>query len=90
MTASDSKPLFDRASLFQDVSELLAAYNSNGINITESTDMSVDLSIDSVAAMNLVMEVEEKFDISIPINLLSDVRTVGDLVSMVDEIMRRK
>ena len=42
----------------------------------------------SVAAMNLVMEVEDKFDIDIPINLLSDVTCPKDLAELVAQQLK--
>ena len=33
--------------------------------------------------MDLIMELEDKFDIDIPINLVTDLRTVQDLVATV-------
>jgi acyl carrier protein len=39
--------------------------------------------MDSVAAMNLVMEIEDRFEIDIPISLLPDVNSLQDLVDVV-------
>ena len=36
-----------------------------------------DLNVDSVAAMDLIMEIEDRFEIDIPINLVSDMTTRG-------------
>lgn len=58
---------------------LLAQYNKNAIELTEAVDITTDLNIDSVAVLDLVMTIEDEYDISIPINVLSEVRTVGDL-----------
>jgi acyl carrier protein len=40
-------------------------------------------------AMNIVMELEDRFDISIPIDRLSEVQTVGDLSSLIDNIRNK-
>ncbi len=74
---------------WQEICALLAGYNPHGRPLDRDTDLSADLNIDSVAAMGLVMEVEDKYDISIPLNLLSEVRTVGDLARVVNEIVGR-
>jgi acyl carrier protein len=39
--------------------------------------------MDSVAAMNLVMEIEDRFEIDVPISLLPDVNSMRDLVDVV-------
>ena len=67
----------------EEVLTLLQPFNPKGIEITPDTDLSADLYMDSVAAMNLVMEIEDRFDIDIPISLLPDVNNLRDLVDVV-------
>ena len=50
-----------------EVVDLLAPFNPKGIELKPETDLSADLLMDSVAAMNLVMEIEDRFEIDIPI-----------------------
>ncbi|GBD43536.1 Acyl carrier protein [bacterium HR40] len=73
----------DEVELFSTIRALLSAHNSAGIEIRRDTDLAADLSIDSVAAMDLVMEIEERYDLDIPVNEISELRTVGDLVDLV-------
>jgi acyl carrier protein len=53
------------------------------------TDISADLNIDSVAVMDFVMEVEDHFDIEIPLNVVSETRSIGDLASVVDARVKK-
>jgi acyl carrier protein len=39
--------------------------------------------MDSLAVMDLMMELEDKFDVSIPLNQLAEIQTVGDLADAV-------
>ena len=73
----------DSQSVLDGIREQLAPYNKSGIELTEATDINADLNIDSVAILDLLMTIEDAYDISIPINLLADVRTVGDLTATV-------
>ncbi|WP_340118169.1 acyl carrier protein [Pelagibius sp. 7325] len=63
--------------------QLLQPFNPKDIAITPDTDLSADLMMDSVAAMNLVMEIEDRFEIDVPISLLPDVNNLQDLVDVV-------
>lgn len=63
--------------------ELLQKFNSKNIELTENTDISTDLNIDSVAVMDFIMEVEDAYDIDIPLNVLSETRTMADLAKVV-------
>ena len=47
-----------------------------------------DLGLDSLKVMKLVETVEDRFDISIPLNILPDVRTVSDFVLQIEKISK--
>jgi len=59
--------------------------NAN-VEITAETNLISELSIDSIKLLNLIMEIEDAFDISIPINALADVQTVHELASLIAKI----
>ncbi len=67
----------------EEIIKLIQPFNPKGIELTPATDLSADLYMDSVAAMNLVMEIEDRFEIDIPISLLPDVNSLQDLVDVV-------
>ncbi len=69
--------------LISEISEMLSGLNKAGIEISADTDFNADLNVDSVAVMDFVLAVEDKYDISIPINLLSEVSTVGQFAQVV-------
>ena len=62
---------------------MLEQFNSRNVTLTTETDITGDLQIDSVAVLDLIMEVEDEYGISFPMNLISEIRTVGDLVQAI-------
>lgn len=50
-----------------------------GLEIKPDSDLVNDLGLESIKVMDLLMELEDEFDISIPINTLLDVRTPAQL-----------
>ncbi len=44
-----------------------------------SQTLSGDMGLDSVQIMNLVMEIEDQLDVSIPVELLAEVQTLDEL-----------
>jgi acyl carrier protein len=76
MTAHDDQ-------LFGDVCAILECYRPADVPLTPATELSGDLNIDSIAAMDLIMEIEDKFGIDIPINVVSDLRNLQDLLDVV-------
>lgn len=73
----------ERDAVYQDICGLLERYKPAGVDLSPSTELAGDLNIDSVAAMDLIMEIEDKFGIDIPLNLVSDLRRLEDLAEVV-------
>jgi acyl carrier protein len=48
-----------------------------------SSSVVEDTGLDSVSVMDFVMELEDEFDITIPLDQIAEVRTVGDLADAV-------
>lgn len=81
----DQGTITNREEIYGDILKVLESHNRAGIVLGPDTDLASDLHIDSVAAMDLIMEIEDRFEIDIPLNALSDVRKVKDLVALVHE-----
>jgi acyl carrier protein len=70
------------------VTEILRPLVPQGQLINAETDLVADLGLDSLKVMKLVETVEDRFDISIPLNILPDVRTVSDFVVQIEKISK--
>ena len=58
-----------------------------GAPVHPSIDLIEELGLDSINAMDLVMELEDEFDISVPFNVLMDVHTPTQLAQVVFALM---
>ncbi len=54
--------------------------------LREDTELVADLEIDSLKLMELLMEIEDRFDVSVPLNVLPDVSTVKDLALKLQDL----
>ena len=79
-----------RDEIYATLCRLLQPFNSNGVELSPDTEISADLSIDSVSVMDFVMEVEDHYEIDIPLNVLSETRTMDDLVNVVETRLQQK
>ena len=52
----------------------------NGVEIKPDSDLVNDLGLESIKVMDLLMMLEDRFDISIPINIQLDVKTPAQLM----------
>lgn len=81
-----SEMKLSRQEITEKVCSLLEPFNKNELTLSEQTDISSDLEIDSVAVLDFIMEVEDEYDISFPMNRISEIRTIGELVEAIEEL----
>jgi acyl carrier protein len=77
----------DYQSILKKIYELLNPLVEEGTGIREETDFVIDLGFDSLKVMKLVEQVEDHYDISIPLNILPDVRTIKDFVLQLEKLV---
>ena len=66
--------------------EIIKPSVKDGRQLEEDTDLVADLGLDSLKVMTLVEEVEDRFDISIPLNILAKVRTIKDFALQLQQL----
>lgn len=54
--------------------------------VVPETNVIRDLGLDSLAVMNFVMALEDRFDISMPMDRLAEIETVRDLASAIADL----
>ena len=69
------------------VIELIKPLAAPGRSIQADTDLISDLEFDSLKVMNLIEQVEDRFDVSVPLNILPDIRTVRDFSVQLQAIL---
>ena len=77
----------DYQDILNQLFELIKPSVKDGRKLEEDTDLVADLGLDSLRVMTLVEEVEDRFDISIPLNILANVRTVKDFALQLQQLM---
>ncbi len=64
----------------------LEQQNKNNLALSEETALVADMGLSSLEVMEFIEKIEDHFDISIPLNILPDVNTIGDLAAKVKEL----
>lgn len=57
-----------------------------GSDIAPEKDLVKDLGADSLDSVELIMAIEQKFDIRIPDDAVENIKTVGDIVAFVNNL----
>ena len=58
----------------------------DALRVTVDLNLMNDLDLDSLKVLELLEKLEDAYDISIPINILAGIRTVGDLVEEIEKL----
>jgi acyl carrier protein len=72
--------------VLQELTQMLRPLVPQEQDIHEDTDLVADLDLDSLKVMKILESVEDRFDISIPLNIMPDVRTVKDFVLQIQKL----
>jgi acyl carrier protein len=69
------------------VIEVLKNVSRRPIEPTPASDLATDLGFDSLQILEVVAELEDRFDISIPLNDVPAARTVAQVVAQVSTLV---
>lgn len=69
---------------------LIEPFNKKRVPLEPETTFAADLDLDSLAVMDLVAEIEDEFDIVLPLNMLPDLETIGQVADAVQKIAKDK
>ena len=70
----------------EDISSIFEQVLERPVKIDDGTDIVEDLGMDSLGVMNFVMAIEDFYDISIPLDRIAQIQTVGDLINAVEDL----
>ncbi|MBQ2945483.1 MAG: acyl carrier protein [Clostridia bacterium] len=74
--------------VFEKIAALIAdQFGIDASNITKDTSFTDDLSADSLDIVELIMAIEQEFDISVNDEDVENVKTVGDVVSHIEKLV---
>lgn len=80
----------DRAGIYARIIELIEPLNAKGVPLGEGTTFAGDMEMDSLTVMDLVASMEDEWDILIPLNMLPDLETIGQVADAVAGLVAKK
>jgi acyl carrier protein len=72
--------------MMADIAAIFEQVLGRPVQITDGTNIVEDLGMDSLGVMNFVMAIEDFYDISIPLDRIAQIETVGDLIHAVEDL----
>ena len=73
-----------------DIIRLLGEKIEGDLTLTPETNIVADTGLDSVSVMDFVFELEDEFGITVPLDRISDVKTVGQLSEAIFAIIQEE
>lgn len=72
------------AECLQIIRELAEPFTDEGVEIEEDSVLGAELGLSSLRTLELVAELEDRLDISLPLNALPGIRTVAELAQLLE------
>ena len=82
--------MIDRAAVYARIIELIEPLNTKKVALTPDTTFAGDMEMDSLTVMDLVANMEDEWDIMIPLNMLPDLETIGQVADAVAGLVAKK
>jgi acyl carrier protein len=83
---TDTQMTDTQASIKQAIDDALSTALPEVESLDWNATLTSDMGLDSVQIMNLVMEIEDNLDISVPVDILSDVSTLNELAAQLSRL----
>jgi len=68
--------------------EILKPFTKEGQQLREETKLVAELGLDSLQVMQVLLKIEDHFDISIPLNNLPTIQTIQELVLEIEKLVK--
>ena len=78
----------NRTEILDRIVELTGPLNKKGMALGEDTSFARDLELDSLSVMDLVAAIEDEWDITLPLNMLPELETIGQLADAVAKLAK--
>ena len=65
---------------------IIGGLKKEGLELSEKTELVADIGLSSLEVMEFIEQVEDEYDISIPLNILPDITTLGDFARKLNEL----
>lgn len=80
-------PERSRDEILRDVVPILKRLSTKPIDPRADSEIIADLGFDSIQVLELIAEIEDHFDVNVPLNGLGNIKTVGQMADHLASLM---
>ena len=81
---------FSRADVRAELTTILKRHVAPDVAVSQASTIVGDLGLDSLAVMEVIADVEDRFHVTIPEDALPEIRTVGDVAAALERHLAAK
>lgn len=75
--------------IYENLCRILQNISNTDKPIGPDVNLIDQLELDSMKILDVIMEIEDELDVSVPLNTLVDVNTVADLAALIHELGKK-
>lgn len=75
--------------IYEQICTIIKPFNKKNVPIGKDTIFSIDLELDSLTVMDLLSEIEDEFDITVPLNMLPSLETISQFAEAVHKLLAK-
>ncbi len=79
----------DKTRIYEGLCRILQKVSKTDKPIGPDVNLIDQLELDSMKILDVIMEIEDELDVSVPLNMLVDVNTVADLASLIHDLEKK-
>ena len=83
-------PMASYEEMLKETTEILGKHVDTGRAISPKDHIQNDLGLDSLGVMEVVADIEDRFEVQIPTEMLSTISTVDDVVKALTKLSEKK
>ncbi|WP_395712430.1 acyl carrier protein [Reyranella sp.] len=90
LVAGNAERVTLQMKVMREIRRHLTPYHAGETPITGDTVICNSLTVDSLTIMDLIMELEDRFDVTMPMNVVAEIRTIDELAQTVLRLHARR
>lgn len=83
---NNASPSSQPETVLDNVYAVLTPFNRKSVTLTRDIEIAQDLDVDSVAIFDVIMDVEDRYEVTFPMEAISDIKTIGELTDMIEKL----
>lgn len=74
--------------MLERIAAILRKHRFRDADLKETTELISDLGLNSLNVIEMIVDVEDEFDVEIPDRAIKNIKTVGDVIQLIESLQQ--